>query len=810
MSKSSIAVVLLVVLCVAFMPFPAWTDLDWSWNIQLDIVELLTGQTQTSGDISGHSWTWHSLSWESEWSEMMTWNHLTWDIGPVFFPSSQIIISEVFFDWSDERIELANIWSGHYSGSLTIRWIKSADFLIANASIPPGWISVRGDSMAGIVDKTVVAWNNAGLSISDSQLLQVTLYSGLLMLDSFSSDAQTISSLPNGYWLEKVRSGDRLVILPTSSERRYNVTGTRIANPWKIYTLPPPDSPAGSLPDLPADPQQSGIPPQSSTWVQSDPKPNIRISEIHPSADVLPEYVELYFGGAFAGELVIEGLGSSAAAKRFSIHSQTWQRILVTDSFSWFTDLYSIVLIDSVSLTDGWERLTLKDLSGHTYHELLYTWSKPLFSRYEKEGWWALYSHYFSPGFSEQILDHYPGLSQTQASVSPTETAAKETYYQSLYNKRKDRYYELKTQISAFGVAVNTAWTAYIKNSSHQIELVNGSEEFAEAESEMAWQLKITALLPDPKGKDEWKEQITIMLLSGSHYSLSSVLLLSNKKKVILTWSLLTGWDSITLQWTFNLLNKPACVSIQEGEFTHDTFCYGQPSADKLIGLTGNISDITPLTGKADLSRVSKLSLSLLTWEACMLFGDIRFDCVTVKPILDEKTKAKYDKKVASLQTKFENKQRQYTWLQERYKTMKSSLDLKRRKYYQQVKSVRADYKSKLTDAGIELKIRKNYGKLLQSNLKDNRYMVRQHSDIAFINTLLESNLAALENPDDSTTLTLHGQTFKVWDIRKQHMFATDPAVMIDSRIWYWLSLVYPAVGAQRNQRLEIRYAENQ
>ena len=124
---------------------------------------------------------------------------------------------------------------------------------------------------------------------------------------------------------------------------------------------------------------------------------------------------------------------------------------------------------------------------------------------------------------------------------------------------------------------------------------------------------------------------------------------------------------------------------------------------------------------------------------------------------------------------------------------MKTSLDHKRRKYYQQVKTVRADYRGKLADTALEMKVRKSYGQLLQSDLKDNRYMVRQNSDIVFINSLLESNLAALKSTGDLTTLTLHGQTFKVGDLRKQHAFATDPALMVDTRIARGLVLVYPS-----------------
>jgi len=180
---------------------------------------------------------------------------------------------------------------------------------------------------------------------------------------------------------------------------------------------------------------------------------------------------------------------------------------------------------------------------------------------------------------------------------------------------------------------------------------------------------------------------------------------------------------------------------------------------------------------------MKELRLSLLTGQACVFFGDVSFDCITVKSMLDEKTKAKYDKKVASLQEKYAKKQRQYTGQVERYKTMKTSLDAKRKKYYNQVKTVRNDYKEKLAVSSLEMRIRKDYGSLLQKDLKDKRYIVRQHSDIALIQNLLEKNLAALKENDESTTLTMHGQTFSVGELKRQYAFIADPAAILDNRV---------------------------
>lgn len=188
------------------------------------------------------------------------------------------------------------------------------------------------------------------------------------------------------------------------------------------------------------------------------------------------------------------------------------------------------------------------------------------------------------------------------------------------------------------------------------------------------------------------------------------------------------------------------CITLEKREVVYDTFCYGQPKAGIRATTTGDITNNLSMSGISDYSRMKELSFSLLTGQACALFGEVSFHCISLKGIDNELLKGKYDKKLASLHAKYDKKQYQYTGLQERYKTMKTSLDAKRRKYYQQVKSVRSSYKEQLAEAKLESRIRKNYGQLLQAGLKKNRYMVRKDSHIAFIQTLLDANMAALQS----------------------------------------------------------------
>ncbi len=109
-----------------------------------------------------------------------------------------------------------------------------------------------------------------------------------------------------------------------------------------------------------------------------------------------------------------------------------------------------------------------------------------------------------------------------------------------------------------------------------------------------------------------------------------------------------------------------------------------------------------------------------LPGQVCVLFGDIPFNCISINSLSDPLITAKYDKKVASVQKKLTNKTNQYETLDERYKKTKKQLEDKRRKYYLELKSVRSTDKEKFADSKREVKIRKTYGQLLQSDLKTN------------------------------------------------------------------------------------------
>lgn len=208
----------------------------------------------------------------------------------------------------------------------------------------------------------------------------------------------------------------------------------------------------------------------------------------------------------------------------------------------------------------------------------------------------------------------------------------------------------------------------------------------------------------------------------------------------------------------------------------------------------------------ADFSWMKELSLVVQTGQVCAFFGEASFLCQKLSPAMDARKQASYQKKIDIIQKKLDKKTSQYKTLQERYKMTKSTLEAKWRKYYQQVKSVRADYKAKLSSSQLEAKIWKNYDKIVQNYLKNNRAMVWQNPDIIALQELLTANITALKQTPVDKTVLVDGYPFAIGDINKQFAFKTDPSVFIDYFIGKSLTLFSAKWAHMRNDWADQRY----
>ena len=177
-----------------------------------------------------------------------------------------LVISEVFFGWNNERIEVYNAWddfqwdlvlSGIYNG----KWTRS----FSNVSIENWTIKIFWNPSA-----TNVLWNieyiisDPTLRIWDSANFSIKLYYSWELLDTFAWDANLTNSNTS---FHRIITTNEIII--TTSEYSQNVSDDYLANPWCVF-----------LQEIePTNPEEPWL-----TWDIQE-TPNLKITEIYFDGD---------------------------------------------------------------------------------------------------------------------------------------------------------------------------------------------------------------------------------------------------------------------------------------------------------------------------------------------------------------------------------------------------------------------------------------------------------------------------------------------------------------------------------------------
>ena len=156
--------------------------------------------------------------------------------------------------------------------------------------------------------------------------------------------------------------------------------------------------------------------------------------------------------------------------------------------------------------------------------------------------------------------------------------------------------------------------------------------------------VKILSIVPNPSGKDSWKEEITLLrtpsddfpdYMSSLELSPDFSLLINWKTKKKLAWNL-TANQSITIKWTFSLPNSASCVSLLFSWTEIDKFCYSKPSD----GVKFN-SDNTSVheIPEEELAIVKKITLVKQWDKLCVSYNKTIFSCKSIPNSTTEKNK---------------------------------------------------------------------------------------------------------------------------------------------------------------------------
>ncbi len=309
------------------------------------------------------------------------------------FSYANLQISEVYFDWkTKEYVWIYNKSDKIFSGVLTLSGVKKSILKIETSILPLQEIIIGDDvNFSGV---KCLTWQ--GLSISDTKALNIELYSGNNLEDTFKVEESQVKLADKNHWgFEKVFYSTWIEILTWTSpgkvkdytlkskintsfklscsivlswDKLYyksNFTPDEIIwdLSWNIFT--------GKSLDLSLIKKSvfvkwifSGSSCQTLFLQNNNTKNNfiyplsnyLYISEVYAKKDKYPEYIELTFIRSFSGNLSFLGLSRWSKKWSYSIIANTWDIWLISKEK--IIANHNIVY-PSISLADNWEDIEI-------------------------------------------------------------------------------------------------------------------------------------------------------------------------------------------------------------------------------------------------------------------------------------------------------------------------------------------------------------------------------------------------------------------------------------------------------------------
>ena len=188
----------------------------------------------------------------------------TWEDNTNYENLPNLIISEVFFGWTNEWIEIYNSWE-NFGGNLEFSWAAKWIRTVSNIFIPAWNTVIIWNNWANNVVSwiPVIGLDSSSFSIADDKEFQIKLMFSWAILDTFQALASKKKNT-----ISFQRFIDTQNIVETTSGFVQNVNEWFIANPWIVYNEP-------ETWDEPDEPENSEL-----TW-DTEATPNLKITEIY-------------------------------------------------------------------------------------------------------------------------------------------------------------------------------------------------------------------------------------------------------------------------------------------------------------------------------------------------------------------------------------------------------------------------------------------------------------------------------------------------------------------------------------------------
>lgn len=348
-----------------------------------------------------------------------SWILLSWINLVILDPIPHLIVSEVYYDGTDERIEITNIGQGNFQGDIILSWVKSTPVSLTNISILSGESKIYGDTLVQLSWNSFVGKTGLAFSMTDTSAIHIYLIISGQREDSFIVDQYRVKK-----YNDKKNSFEKVGEVPTW------VQSDRIANAQSGYTINPGIyfSTGSSTNDVSVAPEQSWVnlqPPLSCDLV--DQRDLIKINEIFFWNEKYPPYIEVAVHDtigidilSISGNLLSTGIDFLFDSWGITLGNNTL--LLVTATGFWKTEGIDSVRNSDFSLLSTWNWLliTIGSWQNRRVMDIVYLSGVMLGS---SSYFWSTRQECvrimdglddFSPGFEQRFLKYFPVTTVTK------------------------------------------------------------------------------------------------------------------------------------------------------------------------------------------------------------------------------------------------------------------------------------------------------------------------------------------------------------------------------------------------------------
>lgn len=344
-------------------------------------------------------------------------------------PIPRLILSEVYYDGTDERIEITNIGSGNFQGNFILSGVKSTSISLTNISIPVGESKIFGDNLLMILGTSFIGKTGLAFNILDTAAINIQILISGQMEDDFVVDQYLV-----GEYNDKKTSLERFGngITWVQVDRVANTLSGYLINPGMYFGT------KVDIKDTPTPIIQSWAdlqPPISCDSI--DQRDLIKINEIFPWNEKYPPYIELAIHGDISLDLLSISGDRLASGLEFLLNSSgtTLEKnsfLLISSTGLWQDQGVQSVRNRDFSLVSTWSWLLITIGSWQTRRvmDIVFlsgnsTGKSSYFSSTSYQCARILdYLDDFSPGFDQKFLKYFPVSTVVKIESPPIATGS--------------------------------------------------------------------------------------------------------------------------------------------------------------------------------------------------------------------------------------------------------------------------------------------------------------------------------------------------------------------------------------------------